>query len=313
MGAGFAMLLAASPAALAESTEAGRFDCRQLASRESPETALEWFERSLWAGHCYVFDAHAVRIGYDGVRTLALSHEVQGGLEHGVARFLDGAPVVFERSGRIGRLGWAGDGRDVPASPTGIAAQLDGLYRLQLGDEERIANRRTVRLDIVPLDSLRFGHRLWLDVDTALPLKQTLLDESGRVVETFQFTVLQGPRLHEGSIALDLQKPPPEDPWRLGWMPEGFVAQPVNTQSPRHGDEVAHRLYSDGLSTLSLFVEPVDETRLLAPGLHRLGVSHAAVRHRDLGGRSRQIVVMGELPPRVLLRVADTLEWRDDS
>lgn len=306
------MAASLAPLSLADVPDerAESFDCRQLESRPDPDSALEWFERSLWAGHCYHFEANAVRIGHDGVRTLALSHDIRDGIERGVARFLDGSPLIFERRGRIGRVSWAGEGGDASASPFGIAKHLDGLYRLKLDGEERIADRRARRLEISPLDGLRFGHRLWLDEATGLPLKQSLVDETGRVVETFQLTELTQPQLHDGVVMLDRRRQPPEDPWRPGWLPKGFTPQPVTTQSARHGDRVAHRLYSDGLSTLSLFVEPLDQAELLAPGVHRLGVSHAAVRHRDLGDEARQVVVMGELPPRVLLRVADTLEWR---
>ncbi|WP_416140342.1 MucB/RseB C-terminal domain-containing protein [Halomonas sp. HK25] len=296
------------PAASPESSEE-RFDCRTLAQAPAPTSAQQWLERSLWAGHCYRYDAHAVRIGHDGVRTLTLTHDVHDGIERGVASYLDGPPMVFERRGRIGRLGGPGEGGEAPPSPAGIAERAGALYRLQLGGEERIANRRALRLDIAPLDSFRFGHRLWLDQATGLTLKQSLLDETGRPLETFQLTTLEQPRLHQGEIRLDRQREVPTDPWRLGWLPEGFTAQPADTRSARHGEGVIHRLYSDGLATLSLFVSPVNEAELLAPGLHRLGVSNAAVRHRDLGGQPRQLVVMGELPPRVLLRVADSLVW----
>ena len=277
-----------------------RFDCLALAEREAPETPRAWLERSLWANHCYTFQARAVRIGSDGVRSLALSHDVVEGVEREVARFLDGPPVVFERRGRIGRLSWSEDDSTPPASPAGIVEHLEGLYRLQLSGEERLANRNTVRLDIEPLDGLRYGHRFWLDAATGLPLKQILLDEQGRVVETF----------HQGAIDLDRHRPPPDDPWRPTWLPEGFMPKPVETRSPRHDDDIGHRVYSDGLATVSLFVEPVTGTDQLIPGLHRLGVSHAAVRHRELGGQVRQVVVMGELPPGVLIRVADSVEWQ---
>lgn len=301
--------LPAASNASGDGADDDHFDCRILARAEAPDTAREWFERSLWAGHCYFYEAHAVRIGHDGVRTLSLAHEVRDGIERGVATYLDGPPMVFERRGRVGRLGGTGENEEAPPSPAGIAERVDDLYRLQLGGEERIANRRALRLDIVPPDSSRFGHRLWLDQATGLTLKQVLLDESGRHLETFQLTGLDRPRLHQGEVRLDRQREAPTDPWQLGWLPEGFAAQPAETRSARHGEGVIHRLYSDGLATLSLFVAPIDEVELLAPGLHRLGVSHAAVRHRDLGGESRQLVVMGELPPRVLLRVADSLEW----
>ncbi|TFH85452.1 negative regulator for alginate biosynthesis MucB [Billgrantia azerbaijanica] len=300
--------------AVAEEPPAGadrsQFDCGQVADWAPPDTPLEWFERSLWANHCYVFQARAVRISIDGVRTVALSHEVRDGIEREEARFLDGPPVVFERRGRIGRLTWTSGAADAPASPAGITEHLERFYQLSLGDEARIANRQAVRLDIEPLDDLRYGHRLWLDVQTALPLKQQLLDEEGRVVETFQFTELQRPRLHGGGVLIDERRTPPPRSWEPGWLPDGFIAQPVDTRSRRHGDSVGHRIYSDGLATLSVFVEPLDEGRArLLPGLHRLGISLAVVRHLSVAEGAVQLVVMGELPPRVLVQVAENLVW----
>ena len=291
-------------------TENERFDCRQLSGWEAPNSAIDWYERSLWANHCYIFQARAVRIGIDGVRTLALSHDIQDGVEREVARFLDGPQLIFERRGRIGRLGWSDSGDDTPASPAGVARHLDQFYRLELGSGERIANRSAVRLDIEPLDGMRFGQRIWLDSRTALPLKRELLDDRGRVVETFQITELQPPQLHEGSVFFDDLRSPPQQPWRPEWLPEGFIDQPVDTRSERHGETVGHRIYSDGLSTLSLFVEPIEEGReRLIPGLHRLGISLAVVRHLTVNEQPMQVVVMGELPPRVLAQVADSLAW----
>ncbi|MDN3556728.1 MucB/RseB C-terminal domain-containing protein [Halomonas maura] len=308
-GAAMTSVAAAEEASPAPSDE--QFDCTTLADEPGPESARAWFERSLWAGHCYVFQARAVRIGVDGVRTLALSHEIRDGVEREVARFLDGPPVVFERQGRIARLNGMAAGPTL-ASPAAIVQHLDGLYRLQLSGEDRIAGRRTLRLEIEPLDEMRYGHRLWLDARTALPLKQMLLDEQGRVVETFQVTELRDPRLHQGRVGLAPGQAPVEDRWRPGWLPEGFVSQPVKTHGSRRPG-VSHRVYGDGLATLSVFVEPLEGRDLLIPGVHRLGVSHAAVLHRELGGQSRQVVAMGELPPRVLRRVVEAVEWQDEA
>lgn len=51
----------------------------------------------------------------------------------------------------------------------------------------------------------------------------------------------------------------------------------------------------------------------LIPGLHRLGISLAVVRHVVADGRPMQVVAMGELPPRVLAQVAESLTWREAS
>lgn len=293
-------------------SEAG-FDCSVLEGVATPESAEAWYEFSLWANHCHIFQARAVRISNDGVRSLMLSHDIQNGFEREAAHFLDGPPLILERRGRIGRGGWAEEGSEVPASPTAIMTHLGDHYRLSLSGEERIAGRHAVRLDIESLDSMRYSHRLWLDRATALPLKRLLLDEDGRVIETFQITELKQPHLYAGHVRLDDLRQAPPDPWAPGWLPPGYSPQPVATRSSVHNDAVGHRLFSDGLSSLSLFVEPLsEEGRALVPGMHRLGISYAAVRHGDVGGQTMQIVAMGELPPRVLLRIVEHVEWRPD-
>lgn len=306
-------VLAADEAVAVDPYQDG-YDCQRLVEQPAPTTASGWFERSLWANHCYVFKARAVRIGSDGVRTLALSHEVRDGIEHEVARFLDGEPVIFERRGRIGRGAWASADARAPASPQAIMERLGDHYRLSLGGEERIAGRAAIRLDVEPLDDMRFGQRLWLDKMTALPLKQMLLDTQGRVLETFQITDIEHPAVFGGRIDMDRVRTPPNDAWKPGWLPPGFVAQPVATASARHAEMVRHRLFSDGLSSLSMFVEPlVPERPALAPGLHRLGISYAAVRHLALGGQPMQVVAMGELPPEVLVKVVEQVSLNDDA
>ncbi|WP_192036665.1 MucB/RseB C-terminal domain-containing protein [Halomonas sp. YLGW01] len=307
------VLIWSSSPAVAESEESAGLDCRRLVEKPVPSSASAWFERSLWANHCYVFKARAVRIGGDGVRTIALSHDVRDGIEHEVARFLDGEPVVFERRGRVGRGAFANQDGGVPDSPQAIMARLSEHYRLSLGGEERIAGRRAIRLDIEPLDDMRYGQRLWLDEITALPLKQMLLDTQGRVLETFQITEIEHPAVFDGHLEMDRVRTLPDDSWQPGWLPPGFVAQPVTTASARHAEAVRHRFFSDGLSSLSMFVEPlVPERSALAPGLHRLGISYAAVRHLSLGGQPMQVVAMGELPAEVLVRVVERVSLDAD-
>ncbi|WP_230086243.1 MucB/RseB C-terminal domain-containing protein [Halomonas sp. 328] len=312
LGQGMLLGLSLGWGSLAQADEPG-FDCRVLDATPVPDTPAAWFERSLWANHCYLFEARAVRISGEGVRALALSHQVEDGLQREVAHYLDGPPQTYERLGRIGRGGWAEPGSEVPASPDAIMAHLDNFYRLRLAGDERVAGRDAQRLDIEPLDAMRYGQRLWLDRDTGLPLKQELLDVEGRVLETFQLTELERPRLYDGRVRLDALREAPPETWRPGWLPPGYVAQPVVTTSSLHGERVGHRVYSDGLSSLSLFVEPLtDEHPRLAPGLHRLGISYAAVHHRELGGRPMQIVALGEVPPRVLLQVVERLRWQSE-
>ncbi|HSG64661.1 MAG TPA: sigma-E factor regulatory protein RseB domain-containing protein, partial [Gammaproteobacteria bacterium] len=55
----------------------------------------------------------------------------------------------------------------------------------------RVADRRTQIISILPKDDLRYGYRLWLDADTAMPLKSQLVDETGATVEQVLFTRIE--------------------------------------------------------------------------------------------------------------------------
>ena len=55
-------------------------------------------------------------------------------------------------------------------------------YDLSIVREERVAGRRALLLAIRPHDGYRFGHRIWLDRETAFPLRTELV--AGRVLHT---------------------------------------------------------------------------------------------------------------------------------
>nr|WP_299241933.1 MucB/RseB C-terminal domain-containing protein [uncultured Halomonas sp.] len=287
------------------------FDCRQLADNTKLASPLDWLERSMMASQCYVFRAQAIRISPDGVRTLALVHEIHDGVVREVTRYLDGPAVIYERYGRLGRNGILM--RRSANSASAFALQgIDRHYRLTLGGEERMAGRSSMRLDIEPRDELRYGHRLWLDVTTGLPLKQNLVDAEGNILETFQMTELIEPTLYSQVVPLESLQDMPSGPWQPGWLPPGYASIPLPPTPGISSKAMSHRLYSDGLSSFSLFVQPLkSDHEALLPGIHRLGVSYAAVRHLRLDeAHTLQVVVLGELPPKVLHRIASRMQYK---
>ena len=299
-----ALLMASFGSAYADEKES--FDCRLLATQERPGSSIAWLRYSLKASHCYIFQAHAVRISREGVQSMALSHDIRDGIVYEVANYLDGPPAVHKRHGRLG----AASRQAMQSFPKPILSRVEKHYHIALVGEERIADRVSVRLDIEPLDNLRYGHRLWLDRQTGLPLKRVLIDGNGQVLETFQMTRLESPELYQDAITFASPRETSSGPWQTGWLPPGYLRLPSYSALGVEKSPMGHYLYSDGLSSFSLFIEPLEETGdTLLPGLHRLGVSHAVVRHLRLGEQIMQIVVMGEVPPRVLGRVAARLGY----
>lgn len=273
---------------------------------ESPSGATQWLERGLWASHCYEFQARAVAIDDVDVRTLALSHRIQDGIRQQVVQYLDGPSVSIERRSPVGRLAWTQEhsNGELP-SPASWAAHLEKYYAIELEDNARVAGRNAVKLLFEPLDQWRFSHEWWLDHDTGLLLKHVLSDQQGRIIETFQITQLQSPQKYTGKVRGSTPSVILNTPWHSTWLPDGFVAQPVTFA----GDDVDQRVYSDGLATVSIFVEPLapDETTALQEGVQQLGVSAVAIEHTLTAEGRWQLVAIGELPVSTLQRIVRSI------
>ncbi|ALM52199.1 MucB/RseB C-terminal domain-containing protein [Halomonas huangheensis] len=288
------------------------YDCRQLESAPPAIAPDQWFERSIWATHCYRYQARAVRVVDDDVVTLSLVRDINNGVESDRMFFLNGPSRSLRREGGSMRFQLSTDGElAAPASPDALLQHLSELYRLRFRGEERIANRAAVAVEFVPLDSLRYGYRLWLDRATGIPLKRALLDNQGGVLESFELVELTPPDLYDGEV--ELLEPPSSAAleWKAGWLPAGFISQPLMALASPEDNPRRHKLYSDGLATISLFVEPLVAEGALRPGLHRLGANHAAVRRIERGDETLQAVAVGELPPNVLMRVVEMLQFSD--
>ncbi|WP_339883714.1 MucB/RseB C-terminal domain-containing protein [Vreelandella maris] len=283
------------------------YECAAV-SQQAPSSATQWLERGLWASHCYAFQARAVAIDSIGVRTLALSHRIQDGIRQQVVQYLDGPSVSIERRSPVGRLAWTEeDSTGELPSPARWAAHLEQFYSIELEDNARVAGREAVKLMFEPCDQWRFSHEWWLDQDTGLLLKHVLIDQQGRIIETFQITQLQSPRKYTGIVRVDGSKVVLGTPWQVTWLPEGFVTQPINfTGNDRH-----QRVYSDGLATVSIFVEPLssDATTALKEGVQQLGVSAVAIEHTMSAKGRWQVVAIGELPVATLQRIVRSINF----
>ncbi|MBT2788303.1 MULTISPECIES: MucB/RseB C-terminal domain-containing protein [unclassified Halomonas] len=277
-------------------------------SETQPSSPKQWLELGLWASHCYAFQARAVAIDSVDVRTLALSHRIQDGIRQQVVQYLDGPSVSIERRSPVGRLAWTEEhsNGELP-SPERWAAHLEKYYAIELEDNARVAGRAAVKLIFKPVDRWRFSHEWWLDQETGLLLKHVLSDQQGRIIETFQITQLQSPQKYTGSVRTSTPNAIPNTPWQATWLPDGFVAQPVSLA----GDNGHQRVYSDGLATVSIFVEPLasEDTTTLQEGVQQLGVSAVAIEHTLTAEGRWQLVAIGELPVATLQRIVRSITF----
>src|SRR5262245_30369265 len=64
------------------------------------------------------------------------------------------------------------------------------VYEIRGGDRQRLLNRTTRVVALHPRDEYRYGYRLWIDEQTAMPLKTQLCDKSGAVIEQILFSTI---------------------------------------------------------------------------------------------------------------------------
>lgn len=215
--------------------------------------------------------------------------------------------------------------------PAALPRNLDALtdtYEFQVLGEDRVSGRTARIVAIRPLDAFRYGYRLWLERDSRLLLKSDLVDGDGRAVEQTMFTALEildtvadaelQPALQgEGYTRRDHTETDPtaataqpgaqsgDSDWAVTNPPAGFVRTHYN----RHGlaadaGLVEHMVYSDGLATVSVYIEPRRPDEPGLSGLSSMGAVNA------LGTRvgDYQVTVVGEVPRATVERIGQSVQ-----
>ena len=194
----------------------------------------------------------------------------------------------------------------------------DELYRIRIGGEGRVAGRPVQVISIEPLDQLRYGHRLWVDEESGLPLQAQLLD-GRRVIERLLFTSF---RLREdigteelapsGEAQQRVERRPatktadgPEPDWEVIDVPAGFsrIAHGRIPSEEQGQDPIEHLLFSDGLATVSVYIAPEPEGD---EGRARAGALHAHERPVD----GYQVTAIGDVPAKTVERFATRTQRR---
>jgi sigma-E factor negative regulatory protein RseB len=168
-----------------------------------------------------------------------------------------------------------------------------------------------------PRDGYRFGYRLWIDEASHMPVRSELSDAAGRVVERLRFTELSlrsdipdsafEPTLDRTRLRWVRQAAQAEDQapeWRAAQVPPGFrlsmsgLQAMAGTSAP-----VRHLVYSDGLASVSVFIQAPAPGRTPVVGSGSAGVASAYTTVVQ----GHQVTVVGEVPPDTLRFIATGL------
>lgn len=209
----------------------------------------------------------------------------------------------------------------------GGAAVLAAYTVKPLG-HDRVAGRDADLSELQPNDANRYTYRLWTDTRTGLLLRQQTLDGDGHVLDQVAFSHLQiggvAPA-EKSAIASGMHdlggwtvaRAPVEtvDAEAQGWqLPDtlsGFrkireVRRPMAARETGAPPIFVNQIvYSDGLATVSVFLEPTaNNTR--SEGAGGTGATHVLVKRRG----DFWVTVLGEVPAAALQQFSSAIEYK---
>ena len=199
-------------------------------------------------------------------------------------------------------------------------ANLEEHYDVSVGTSSmRVAGRTCTLIDIKPKDTIRYGQRLCVDEENHLLLKAQTLDTSGRVIDQVAFIAVRygdQVQVDQLSSAWDISN------WKVvqtvgeevnveeqGWRipaPLGFQYISQMSRPIRSGQPLTHLVMSDGMSAISVFIEPVSEH----PGSHSVqSRSAGAMSIHGLRVADYWLTLVGEVPLSTLKTLAAQVEY----
>jgi len=293
--------------------------------------AIGWLEKIANAARQLNYSGTFVYQHGDQVETSRISHYVDRSGEFEKLQALDGPRreivrvngeiYCYDHENRILRKQTNAPRRNFPALIPEKLANLADFYDLRTGGQERIAGYDSQALMLEPKDGFRYGHKLWADVATGLLLKAKLLNERKEVVEQFTFTQVEigagvtremtrpsvdaGPAWRRDSTSAD------ESSTEAGWIVKSFPAGFRKIMEMRRTKEgtsgyTTHIVYSDGLASVSIFIEPLPLKRRPAEGLMRHGAVNILFRPMT----DQMITVVGEAPPSTILQIGNSVSFQ---
>lgn len=215
----------------------------------------------------------------------------------------------------------------VPTFPAPLSPEVGGAglsYDAQLDGIDRIAGLEAQVLTLKPRDGLRFTQRLWSERQTGLLLRADVLNERGEVIESSAFSEIQiGAKLSAEQMLQEMrrlegwqvQRPQVErtelerEGWSLrqgvsGFRPVQCVRRPQ--EAGGGGAGMLQAVFSDGLTHVSVFIEPYDAAVHRADPPMAVGATHTLARRQG----DWWITAVGDVPVATLRQFIASLERR---
>jgi sigma-E factor negative regulatory protein RseB len=203
--------------------------------------------------------------------------------------------------------------------------RVQEFYELKPIALERVAGHEANVLMLKPRDKLRYGYRLWAERASGLLLRAEVLGDRGEILESSAFSevsigiraqpesVLQPVKKLDGFKIIRQQQLATQlegEGWTLKASVPGFkLVSCVKRQLDAHGrgtsgEQTLQTVYSDGLTFVSIFIEPYNAERHPRPMAAAIGATQTMMRREG----DWWIMAMGDVPAGTLKLFANGFE-----
>jgi len=313
--ASLVLALPAAPAAAGEAP-AERSDVAWLQTIQEAARHLS-YSGTIVYNHGDEVHTSTVVQGFDGVQTRERVHT------------LDGPPREFIRQGgevqclypKLRRVVVEHGGPHAfPAFADMVPAEVLAHYELRRHGVGRVAGSPCAVIDLVPRDAMRYGYRLCVDPATGLRFEAQTVNDRHEVLEQMAFTNVRigsvdpatlNPSWPTAGWTVERQQSEATELQAQGWSltpPGGFhrlaeMVRHLGHSGAEHPRSALQAVYSDGLATVSVFIEPDAPASDDTEELQRHG-SITAVSRRVGDAR---VTVVGEVPPTTAQSIAQSV------
>ena len=203
--------------------------------------------------------------------------------------------------------------------PTDLVA-IKTSYTARLGALEYVAGREAQIVELVPNDAFRYSYKIWADTEYGLLLKMTLLDSKNLTLEQIEFNQLSMLNSHDENWfkpQIDVQKSyvmqdatainQITNDWIVSELPTGYAKVDHRTVVvPGKTVPVDQIIFSDGIASISLFIEPL--TKGTHPKMGHMQIGSTNICANVINGY--QVTVVGEVPAATVMQIAKAVSFK---
>jgi len=290
----------------------------------------QMLEKTAYAARELNYEGQFIYQNGNQVRTVQITHMNNGGREFTRNMVLDDKPrevysqgsdiVIFQpRNQKVMIEKRRGQNLFPAMLPTNLQL-IKSSYSARLGTTDMVAGRPAQIIELVPNDAFRYSYKIWADSEFGLLMKMALLNSQNVTLEQIYFnqlSMLNSQDLNWFQPKIDVSKSyvtedaaavtRVTDDWIVAQLPPGYrKIDHIQRTVPGKNLLVNQVVFSDGIASVSLFIEPITKGKRPKMGHMLVGSTNICANVID----GHQIIVVGEVPAETVRQIAKAVTFK---